>query len=89
MKPSSPIVVLGKSILALAGGNAIDTTLLLRRIQETAISMKHANGMGIMDDQYYANSEFISTNVLARRIADMAQTATQTMGGKHGRILKV
>lgn len=77
---SYPIVPLCPMLVAAAAGGGaignIDSSILIRRIQEYAISLQRTNG-------------FISSNALARRLADVAQTSTQSLGSKAGRILKV
>ena len=86
-QPIMPMTILGKSLMTVAGGNVIDTTILLRRIQEQAISLQRANASGDISTSTSTSSSF-STSVLARRLADAAQLSTQTLGGKAGRMLK-
>lgn len=71
-------------VLIATGGNAVDAALLRRRVQSIAKSMHESNdgGQGL-------SLPSISSATFARRVADNAQLATQTVGGRAGRMLAV
>jgi 20S proteasome alpha/beta subunit len=79
--PSSiaPIFELSPQIVAVAAGNAVDGQVLKLKVQRLAEKIIEAQG----DDENLRASE------LSRRLADMLQVATQTVGGKGGPMLAV
>jgi len=110
-----PISILSPSLITAVGGTSpIDSTILLRRSIEVALSMykldnggvhffaSHSlesdsnNGGGGSGDNDGSSSSGINVSggasgvqieSLVRRIADMAQSSTQNLGGKYGRML--
>ncbi|KAL9186154.1 hypothetical protein ACHAXT_005392 [Thalassiosira profunda] len=100
---SSPLSILSPTLIAAAGGKAIDSTVLLRRATEVALSM-YANDNGGVDwfvshslegpDGHdsvepwtLGGAAGVEATALARRVADMAQGSTQSLGGQYGRML--
>lgn len=83
----SPYVsIVGSSFVALTGGNAMDSIILLQRVKDMVISMIRATTTTYSDTSH---GNLISTGILARRVADAAQVSTQTLGGRTGSMLKV
>ena len=106
-----PISILSPSLITAVGGTSpIDSTILLRRSIEVALSMYKLDNGGV---HFFASHSLESDNnggedndgrsssginvsggasgvqieSLVRRIADMAQSSTQNLGGKYGRML--
>ena len=65
-------------LLGATAGNAVDGQVLRRKMQILAERCMGAQG-----------SASVPSNELARRLADSLQTATQTVGGRTGRMLAV
>ena len=99
---STPISILSPTLVVGAGGKAIDARLQLRRAQEVALSLYSRDSGGL--EWFVAHSlegttgtpsslaggaAGVDATTLARRVADMAQSSTQSLGGKHGRMLSV
>jgi hypothetical protein len=72
----------------VTGGTAVDSAILLRRIQEisTTLSEEHDTLICNPNDRF---GKLYSSHTLARYCADLIQLPTQTTGGKTGRILSV
>ncbi|KAK1738783.1 hypothetical protein QTG54_010813 [Skeletonema marinoi] len=117
---SLPISILSPTLITATGGNSIDSSILLRRSIEVALSLYKLDNGGI---DFFASHSLEGTTMLAststisgsggrgvqmmtargggggggasgvmiealvRRIADMAQSSTQNLGGKYGRML--
>ena len=73
------IIELSPQIVAVTAGNAVDGQVLKLKVQLLAEKIIETQG----DDDNLRASE------LARRLADMLQVATQTIGGKGGPMLAV
>jgi hypothetical protein len=86
---SSPLCLLAPRLLAVTGGNSIDSIVLLRRIQEAALSLHKSNFGGAMMGTGDFGASSVESYELGRRLADSFQIATQSVGGKGGRILAV
>lgn len=101
---ATPIAILSPSIVAGAGGKGIDSAVLLRRSIEVALSMYRSDNGGVdwfvsHSMEGTANDNKAPTPLggaagvqvasLVRRLADMAQTSTQSLGGRYGRMLSV
>ena len=102
---ASPMAAISSSLLVGVGGRPVDSTVLLRRTTDEAMSLYHAENKGIdwfvshsleglIQDE--AGSHRVGAGVagvdvtnLARRVADAAQVSTQRMGSKFGRMLAV
>ena len=106
-----PISILSPSLITAVGGTSpIDSTILLRRSIEVALSMYKLDNGGVYlfashslesdnnggEDNDGSSSSGINVSggasgvqieSLVRRIADMAQSSTQNLGGKYGRML--
>ena len=110
-----PISILSPSLITAVGGTSpIDSTILLRRSIEVALSMYKLDNGGVhffashslesdsnnggdgSGDNDGSSSSGINVSggasgvrieSLVRRIADMAQSSTQNLGGKYGRML--
>jgi hypothetical protein len=76
---NAPIFELSPQIVAVTAGNAVDGQVLKLKVQLLAEQIIEAQG----DDDDLRASE------LSRRLADMLQVATQTIGGKGGPMLAV
>lgn len=103
MVPTAPLSILSPTLLVAAAGNAIDSTVLLRRIKEAALTMHRSNDGGAvmmmattptststrgMSSSFLGGgASAVESGPLARRIADSIQIATQTVGGRGGRML--
>lgn len=104
---NTPLSILSPSLIIGTGGKAIDSTVLLRRATEVALSM-YSNDNGGVDwfvshslegtsyDDDGNNASWgtvaggaagVDATSLVRRVADMAQSSTQSLGGKYGRML--
>jgi len=117
---SLPISILSPTLITATGGTSIDSSILLRRSIEVALSLYKLDNGGI---DFFASHSLEGTTMLAststisgsgrgvqqmmtargggggggasgvtiealvRRIADMAQSSTQNLGGKCGRML--
>jgi len=113
---AAPLSILSPTLVAGAGGKAVDSTILLRRATEAALSTYPSENGGV--DWFVSHSLEGTTTVatvsgggdddcdngsvgrmimggaagvdassLARRVADMAQSSTQSLGGRYGRML--
>mmetsp|Transcript_19585 Transcript_19585/g.44242 ORF Transcript_19585/g.44242 Transcript_19585/m.44242 type:complete len:404 (+) Transcript_19585:185-1396(+) len=100
---ASPITAISSSMVVGVGGLAVDSTVLLRRTTDEAMSLYHADNKGI--DWFISHSlegmiqdevgsrrigagvAGVDVTTLSRRIADAAQASTQRMGSKFGRML--
>eukprot|EP00591_Stephanopyxis_turris_P008291 CAMPEP_0195509578 /NCGR_PEP_ID=MMETSP0794_2-20130614/2476_1 /TAXON_ID=515487 /ORGANISM="Stephanopyxis turris, Strain CCMP 815" /LENGTH=384 /DNA_ID=CAMNT_0040636837 /DNA_START=156 /DNA_END=1310 /DNA_ORIENTATION=- len=75
--------ILTPSLISATGGNAVEAIVLSRRIQEMALSIQASNGVtGVMNRAFS-----IDSFVLAKQLADAAQSSTQAVNGKAGRML--
>lgn len=99
----TPISVISPNIVVGVGGKGIDSAILLRRAMELSLSMYNLDSGGV--EWFMSHSlEGINENcslgpiggaarveikTLSRRIADLAQSSTQTLGGKSGQMLSV
>lgn len=99
--PSSsamPMAVLSPTVLIGVGGRGVDSAVLLRRTSEAALSEYRSDHGGT--EWFLSHAEILTAappavggatgveaDVLARTIADMAQSSTQSLGGKYGRML--
>ncbi|KAL3798817.1 hypothetical protein HJC23_004605 [Cyclotella cryptica] len=97
----TPISVISPSIVVGVGGKGIDSAVLLRRAAEVCSSMYKSDNGGVEWFMSHSlegiNENFsvgpiggaarVETSTLARRIADLAQSSTQSLGGKSGRML--
>jgi len=102
--PKPPISLLHSShLLAVTGGPAVDSAILLRRIQDISTTLYEEQDT-ILENEHYqqqqqqqrrgggagsSSSTYISSHTLARYCADCIQVPTQTTGSKYGRILSV
>ena len=98
---SAPIAILSSQLRIGSGGKAIDSTILLHRAIELALSLYTSNDGGLTnfishlfdndnDDVGIRRSggvEGVQATILVRHLADMAQSSTQTLGGRYGRML--
>jgi hypothetical protein len=101
--PLTPLSIISPTVVVGVGGKGIDSAVLLRRAQETSIAMYKSDNGGV--DWFMSHSlEGISAGshsipiggaarveakVLVRRLADMAQSSTQSLASKSGRMLSV
>lgn len=101
--PLTPISIFSPYIVAGVGGKGIDSAVLLRRAAEVSLSMHKSDDGGV--EWFMSHSlEGVSANshhvpvggtarvevrALARKLADLAQSSTQSLGGKSGRVLSV
>lgn len=98
-----PISILSPTLITGTGGTSIDSSILLRRSIEVALSLYKLDNGGI---EFFASHSLeggtattmemdstgggaasVQIEALVRRIADMAQSSTQTLGSKYGRML--
>jgi len=97
---SAPIAILSSHLLIGSGGKAIDSTILLHRAIEMALSLYTSSDGGLLNfiSHYNDNDnddgriqsggvEGVHATTLSRQLADMAQSSTQTLGGRYGRML--
>ena len=97
---SAPIAILSPHLLIGSGGKAIDSTILLHRAIEMALSLYTSSDGGLLNfiSHYNDNDnddgriqsggvEGVHATTLSRQLADMAQSSTQTLGGRYGRML--
>lgn len=98
-----PISVISPNIVVGVGGKGIDSAILLRRAMELSLSMYNLDNGGVewfMSHSLEGINEHCSLRPIggaarvelktfSRRIADLAQISTQTLGGKSGRMLSV
>ena len=96
--PALPISILSSTLITAAGGKSIDSAALLRRSIEVALSIYQSDNGGI---DFFASHSLegmapmiggggaagVTIEGLVRRIADMAQSSTQNLGGRSGRML--
>ena len=84
-----PLAILFHDLVVGTGGNAVDSSILLRGIQEASLSLHKSNDGGSAMRAAFPNSSksSIGSDSLARRIADLIQEPTQTVGGRSGRVL--
>ena len=101
--PLNPISVISPHVMVGVGGKGIDSAMLLRRATEASLSMYKSDNGGVEWFMSHSlegigpNSHYIPTGgaarvdakTLARKLADLAQTSTQSLGGKSGRMLSV
>lgn len=103
--PPTPIAILSPTLVAGVGGKGIDSAVLLRRSIEVALSnyrsdnggiewfMAHSlegtNGDDSVGPRLVGGASGVQVASLARRMADIAQDSTQSLGGKYGRMLSV
>jgi hypothetical protein len=101
--PLTPISVISPNVIVGVGGKGIDSAVLLRRASEVSLSMYKSDNGGVewfishSLEGVGGNSHSIpvggaarvDAKTLARRIADMAQSSTQSLGGKSGQMLSV
>ena len=101
--PPTPISIISSNIVAGVGGKGIDSAVLLRRVAEASLSMyKSDNGgvewfvshslEGVNDNAHpspIGGAARVEVKTLARKMADLAQSSTQSLGGKSGRMLSV
>ena len=86
--PSMPLSLLSNNLLIGTGGNAVDSRVLMERIQKLALSMLSQDG-ACMQGNYGIRGQVWSGS-LARKVADMLQVPTQNVGeGSIGRMLAV
>jgi len=71
-----PLTVISSNIILGTGGRAADSIQLHRRICEAALQLHYSNTV-IMNDNDEMNG--FSSGLMARKIADMVQGATQSM----------
>jgi 20S proteasome alpha/beta subunit len=76
---NSPIFELSPQIVAVMAGNAVDGQVLKLKVQLLAEQIIETQG----------DADNLRASELARRLADMLQVATQTIGGKGGPMLAV
>ena len=89
--PRPPISILhSPQIVAAMGGTAVDSAILLRRIQEISAALfEEHDTLVSVSNQYHRQAKLFTSHTLARHCADLIQLPTQTTGGKTGRILTV
>lgn len=99
----TPISLISPNVIVGVGGKGIDSAVLLRRASEVSLSMYKSDNGGVewfishSLEGVGGNSHSIpvggaarvDAKTLARRIADMAQSSTQSLGGKSGQMLSV
>lgn len=96
---SAPIAILSSHLLIGSGGKAVDSTILLHRAIEMALSLYTSSDGGLLNFiSHYLNDnddgriqsggvEGVHASILTRKLADMAQSSTQTLSGRYGRML--
>ena len=87
--PSMPLSLISHNLLIGTGGNAVDSRVLMERIQKLALSMTSQDGGSCMQGNYGIRGHVWSGS-LAKKVADMLQVPTQNVGeGSIGRMLAV
>ena len=84
----NPILELTSHLWAATAGNAVDGQVLRYKIQSLMDAIVDIYGPQ-MDEDEDDGSPTIHSGEVARRLADHVQLATQTVGGKGGRMLAV
>lgn len=85
---SPAFVKLDKTIAAITAGDPIDSTILLRRIEDISFNIHKSNG--IPSSQFLLRIENgILLADVAQKLADTMQISTQSIGSKAGRMLAV
>ena len=101
--PLNPLSVISPRVIVGVGGKGIDSAVLLRRVAEASLAMyKSDNGgiesfmshslEGIGPDSHnipIGGAARVGARELSKKIADLAQTSTQSLGAKSGRMLSV
>jgi hypothetical protein len=101
--PLSPLSIISPTVVVGVGGRGIDSAVLLRRAEEVSLAIyKSDNGgvewfmshslEGISADSHcipIGGAARVEAKALVRKLADMAQSSTQSLGSKSGRMLSV
>ena len=85
---SPSFVKLDKTIAAISAGDPIDSTILLRRIEDIAFSMHKANGIASGEFLLRLESSILAADI-SQKLADTLQASTQSVGSKAGKMLAV
>ncbi|KAL3773598.1 hypothetical protein ACHAWO_010794 [Cyclotella atomus] len=99
--PLSPLSIISPTVVVGVGGRGIDSAVLLRRAEEVSLAIyKSDNGgvewfmshslEGISADSHcipIGGAARVEAKALVRKLADMAQSSTQSLGSKSGRML--
>jgi len=88
-QPTMPLAIVSWNIIVGTGGNAADSIVFNRRIRELSLSL-HRSSDGIRSDDREPNQppmRSFHSSSLARKVADMVQSPTQTVGGPNGKML--
>mmetsp|Transcript_23780 Transcript_23780/g.28057 ORF Transcript_23780/g.28057 Transcript_23780/m.28057 type:complete len:453 (+) Transcript_23780:41-1399(+) len=88
-QPTMPLAMVSWNIIVGTGGVAADSIVFNRRIRELSLSLHRSND-GIRTDDTEPNQPPMNSfhsSALARKVADMVQSPTQTVGGSNGKML--